>query len=250
MSHFTVLVIGDNWEEQLDPFWEIDLSLEDKRKDYRCKFDPKITKDNLQAEYEKFLKKYHNYKEKYIDAKDWVDDWHGYCFDEDTQSYGYYHNINEKWDWYEMGGRWSGFFKLKEGASGKIGKPGVFNNNPRSGYVDQAFKKDIDFEGMIKDSIKIYEETWENSRNEKDIVTLYYKYGIQKDDTKESYIKRGSSISTFAILFEGKWYEKGNMGWWGLVSNEKDENEWDDEFNKLLNNLPDDTLLTLVDCHI
>ena len=29
--------------------------------------------------------------------------------------YGYWQNPNAKWDWYLIGGRWSAFFKLKEG---------------------------------------------------------------------------------------------------------------------------------------
>ena len=40
------------------------------------------------------------------------------------------------------------------------------------------------------------------------------------------------------------------MGWWGCVSDPKDENEWLREFNIMLDTLDDDTLLTVVDCHI
>jgi len=40
------------------------------------------------------------------------------------------------------------------------------------------------------------------------------------------------------------------MGWWGITTNEKADDEWNNEFQKLIEDLPDDTLLTLVDCHI
>lgn len=48
----------------------------------------------------------------------------------------------------------------------------------------------------------------------------------------------------------GEWYEKGKMGWWGVVQDEKDPNQWYEEFHKLFDALPDDTLVSIVDCHI
>jgi hypothetical protein len=38
------------------------------------------------------------------------------------------------------------------------------------------------------------------------------------------------------------------MGWWACVSDEKDN--WSEEFAKLLDEIPDDTLLSVYDCHI
>ena len=40
------------------------------------------------------------------------------------------------------------------------------------------------------------------------------------------------------------------MGWWGFVSDEKDESEWENEFKKLISDLPDDTLISIYDLHI
>jgi hypothetical protein len=52
------------------------------------------------------------------------------------------------------------------------------------------------------------------------------------------------------VVKDGQWYEKGKMGWFACVADEKDEDVWDREFAALLDGLPDDTLLTVVDCHI
>lgn len=60
--------------------------------------------------------------------------------------------------------------------------------------------------------------------------------------------KRLAAISTFAVLHEGQWAERGKMGWWGSVSDENDN--WEQTFVKILKTIPDDTLLTIVDCHI
>lgn len=78
-------------------------------------------------------------------------------------------------------------------------------------------------------------------------------YSTSFDDlsvTKDEYIQdaRDSAISTHAVIIDGKWYERGSMGWWAIVSNEKDN--WDAEFSKLLDSATEDTLLSVYDCHI
>jgi len=40
----------------------------------------------------------------------------------------------------------------------------------------------------------------------------------------------------------------GEMGWWAIVSNEN--HNWDLEFTKMFDSLPDDTLISVYDCHI
>ena len=70
--------------------------------------------------------------------------------------------------------------------------------------------------------------------------------------SEEEFIAKVKSraLCTFAVLKNGQWYEKGQMGWWGLVSNEKEEQKWNEEWYRLVMSLPEDTLLTIVDCHI
>ncbi|ACC98533.1 hypothetical protein Emin_0980 [Elusimicrobium minutum Pei191] len=72
-------------------------------------------------------------------------------------------NPNAKWDWFVVGGRWSGFFKLKEGAEGILGKKGVMgaNRNHKPGYADIAKKKDIDFASMEETASKKAAEVYD-----------------------------------------------------------------------------------------
>jgi hypothetical protein len=56
-------------------------------------------------------------------------------------------------------------------------------------------------------------------------------------------------FSTFAVLRDGKWFERGRMGWWAAVADEKPEDQWEAEFGRLLADDPD-AWLTVVDCHI
>ena len=48
----------------------------------------------------------------------------------------------------------------------------------------------------------------------------------------------------------GNWYGRGEMGWFGASSNDKDEKSWDDEFKNFIKNQKKSTIVTLVDCHI
>ena len=46
------------------------------------------------------------------------------------------------------------------------------------------------------------------------------------------------------------WTGSGDMGWFGISSNDKDERAWNDEIQKLMNEAKDDDFLAIVDCHI
>jgi len=48
----------------------------------------------------------------------------------------------------------------------------------------------------------------------------------------------------------GAWHERGNMGWWATVSNEKDLKTWEREFKEFVKKLDKDVVVIAVDCHI
>lgn len=255
MSHFTVLVIGENPEEQLQPFHE-----------YEC--------TGIKDEHVVFV----------------PDD--EYSLDHEMGVKGHWTNPNAKWDWYSLGGRWTGFFKVKEGALETIGRPGIMTEPAKPGYSDQSLKEEIDFDSMRDEAgleaQNTYElfmkavghtpanRAWSEVRESfgKDEINQARKYyhsqpriqalRASKDDkvrcleaddfliSKEDYIEnaRNASGVTFAVIKDGKWYERGEMGWWGVVSDEKDRNEWNKQFAELLDSIPDTTLLSVYDCHI
>lgn len=228
------------------------------------------------------------YKETYPEFDKFMEEYQGYKRDEKEGKYGYWENPNAKWDWYQIGGRWSGFFKLKRGTTGETGTPGLMTPEAEPGWVDSALKKDIAFDEMFDDAYdkagerwdKINEvikdfpkpETWEEVRdriknideardfyNEQPMVKEFTKWTLKNKewddldpyliDKKEFQTKAGRNVFiTFALLKEGKWYEKGKMGWWACVSDEDDN--WEEKFFELIKGVPEDTLLTVVDCHI
>lgn len=54
----------------------------------------------------------------------------------------------------------------------------------------------------------------------------------------------------FAIVTPDGWAERGEMGWWGSVSNEKPDGEWEPAAKSLLGKLDPATKAFVIDCHI
>ena len=40
------------------------------------------------------------------------------------------------------------------------------------------------------------------------------------------------------------------MGWWAMVSDEKENSDWEREFKEFVDKLDGDTMVTVIDCHI
>jgi hypothetical protein len=215
-----------------------------------------------------------------------INDWFGY--EKKNGKYIQHTNPNSKWDWYLLGGRWAGMLKQKDLTVGVKGSPGLMTQAAGIGYCDQCLKKDINIDGMRKEAIekalKKYDlaisvingedfESWDDVRNRIKSIseardfynnqpvvlrwneTEEFSFHIKPSEfsmPKDEYLNIASNdaLTTFAFIKDSKWFEKGEMGWWACVSNEKDENKWIDQFNKEFDSLPEDTLISIYDCHI
>ena len=199
---------------------------------------------------------------KYGTIDDYATDYHGYK--KEGEKYGYLANENAKWDWYELGGRWTGEFKLKAGAKGLLGKPGLMTDPASIGTADQTIKKNIDFDAMhqekFESSMKTYDEfeALLKTNPEEAQNKAYWEYGIENigdrnnwvPEDRKAYLNRHAGFAPFAFVKDGIWYEKGNMGWFGISSKDKEPEQWSSEFHKILEEIPDDMMISLYDCHI
>lgn len=311
MSHFVVLVIGDNIDLQLAPFNEqpedgdphVKLAFNDQTEEFRKEYDEEsveiikrpdgswvpthsATDDDRAAQIAPVSAKF---SELYPTFEEFCKEWYGAESNEQGR-YGYSSNPNAQWDWYVIGGRWSGYFKALPGVIGIIGDSGVFSNTPREGWYDQLQRGSIDFEGMRAESAaeaskryNAYEaavaglevpkrwvefctayESIDDARKAfrelpyiaalrtanllplfKDPVEVY---GIGREKFIER--ARNRSLTPYAVLKDGEWFAKGEMGWFGMSSDDVDPDTWDKRVWELLRDLPEDTLITAVDCHI
>lgn len=192
---------------------------------------------------------------------DWAKEYYNdYEFREGI-GWGYMENPNAKWDWYQVGGRNSGAFKLKEGANGKAGTPSLLGlmhkgavqeyEEHMKGRADQAMKKDIDFtpeEKYLQKARRFWEVYVEGKEPECDeekwltkIERTPKEVFIKKYGDKESYAKRRAEFETYAVLKDGVWTEVDEYA----------DGEWPESYVKMwIDDLPEDTLLTVVDCHM
>lgn len=59
------------------------------------------------------------------------------------------------------------------------------------------------------------------------------------------------AISLWSMLTaDGRWLEKGEMGWFGMSSGDKPEEDWEAMVKRELEAVPEDHFLSFVDCHI
>ncbi|ENI5907192.1 hypothetical protein BHR43_17680 [Aeromonas salmonicida subsp. salmonicida] len=204
-------------------------------------------------------------------------------------------NPNKQWDWYQIGGRWSGFLKLKQDAAGSLGHQGLMGScaNDGEGRADSALKSAIDFEGMRDEAGAKAATNWDKAAEAKiaaglpadsmwepwDVVRErhpgnidaardeYHAQGAMQavkkalnlwDGTdkfltpRDEFIQqaRDSALVLFGVVQDSKWFAKGEMGWFGMSTDDMTQAEWNRKVNELLDELPDDTLITIVDCHI
>ena len=168
---------------------------------------------------------------------------------EECNGTGFYkstYNPLSKWDWWQIGGRWTG---LLDGY-----KPSEDPDNIEDCYLCNAT-------GLRNDNVgrNIREENpeytcngcqgtgkmlkWPSSwkRYEGDIASI----SVALEDLE----KYGGFFGY--VTPEKEWIEKGKMGWWAITTNEKDKDTWAEESKNILNKYnTDDYLIVVVDCHI
>ena len=264
MSHFTVAVFSDgtktvdellslyNENIEVAPYIsETKEQMIERAKERKADYIERKNKDEETSDW----------MQQYIDAStdeelyqcEFDDD---YQYDADGNQLSTY-NPDSKWDWYSIGGRWNGMLKAKTGLHGG---GGLFSPNRREqGKYDSAKVSDIDFspdEEIYKKSIRFWEVVVDKQEllpgEDKNNFFNYYKesYYTSRYGDKETYARLQASFSTFAVITpDGKWYEKGKMGWWAAVSNE--EMAWDEKYKeRFIDTANLDWTLTIVDCHI
>ena len=160
--------------------------------------------------------------------------YYGGRYDADGNQISTY-NPDSKWDWWVIGGRFDDYFSSGDN-SVQLKDIKLFN-------VDGKTTEEL--EAMYK---RDYRE-W------KKLITkggTFYKpeYYQEYYPTFESYlISTKNPISHSVVDENGEWHEIGQMGWFG-VSDTENAREWPAKYVEMLEKLPDDYWLTIVDCHI
>lgn len=162
------------------------------------------------------------------------------------------YNPKSRWDWFQVGGRWQGALLLKKEVSNErrielmaMGQQTLMAKDDIRDWdglgVNHARLDEVDWQGMNEEQVNIHTKEWdkmmkevEGGKDRDDVAFVYY---IDPEMTKEQYLREHSLWAPFAVLLNGEWMERGKMGWWGMVNDEKDPIDWRKQFNQLIKEL-------------
>lgn len=162
-------------------------------------------------------------------------------------------NPNKQWDWWVVGGRWSGTLILKNGAH----------------RADTALAGEVDWDAMQAEQVGEKREKyskWKSLPKKDEVSEQEYRRALMDADlfwididevndlnsmTETEYIAKWgmARAGTFAFIdLGGKWNERARMGWWAMTSDEKPE--YHAVWWAFVRSLPADQRVYVVDCHI
>lgn len=293
MSHFTVAVITPNLnsvEDLLAPFQENNmgncpeeyLAFFDVEEEYQRSYESEST-EYVQMEDGRLVSPYDSgfyvtsfetmmttleapthlqrvqipHREQYPTFDDYMMEYVGYTAkDEKTGKWGYWENPNAKWDWWEVGGRWSDMLLLRSGEQASAAPiKDIF-------FIEQEHHEGIsvEIEGMsvpVAIAPKLQISVAEASQEWDQVMAgqgLYKpEYYIKRYVNKESFVREILSISTYAVLTpDGNWHASGEMGWFGTSSESPEEaRKFSTSFyDTFIKNANAEHFLVIVDCHI
>lgn len=204
MSHFSVLIIGDDPEGQLAMF---DESI--KVAKYVARMVTEVDKNEMLQFYSEKGFSFSSFEKCYEkfgliwNGGNWRKNNNG-VWEEWTD-----YNPASKWDWYEIGGRWAGTLKLKDGV--KLIQPINFS----WGWEE-------------KDRQRIINDNRADVAYKRDIINI-------------------DEIVCFAMIKDGIWCEEGQSEPW--IAESKSGDVWENQFKELIRSVSDDTLISVYDCH-
>lgn len=251
--HFSIIVAGDDYEKQLEPFQE----------------------NNMGGCSKEYLK-YCVYRE-YFDTKEDAVKKLGARKAKD----GYWENPNHKWDWYVLGGRYQRKFLPKGGVEYDIGAASTFED-PDPVFAARIRKGDIDFDRMKKEwtdrrinewneLMKVLdgrEINWKPStdfdwKNDESRHQYWEQEGVKEIKESETFMWGFSCLQLDKMLgcktaedWVAKYDWRGCYRPYGYIKDgEWIDADWDKnetfakDFDEWFENLPDDTIINVIDCH-
>lgn len=217
-SYFSLLVVGEDWQEQLAPY------------DETQEVAPYMRECN------------------YCDAPSRAECI--FCYGD-----GAYLSTappDSKFDYHAVGGRWAEFFHVKNPEDYRP----VKRRRKGSRGLNQARKGDVDWDvvwehrrelarGVVANAASEAAGLRASGDDEESVASLMkLRYDVRPGDDETTYLAR-LGIHTHALLADGIWQE---LGLWGPLEDHI-ERKWQDTWWRFVQALPDDAVLTILDCH-
>lgn len=195
-------------------------------------------------------------------------------YSEHQGRWGYWYNPDARWDWYAVGGRYSGAFladrELRQCLETGDGEDRDFKFK----HADGARKGDIAWAEKRRRAAEAGAAEYDLLRRcfeTGDVRELGTLAAVTEDGIRgwcETLYRKGESLNEYLLRSGigpndrfvlncysfvdqyGEWHSMGDMGWFGISANEKGQREWHSEVQDFLTALDDDDFLVMVDCHI
>ena len=285
MSHFKVIVIGEDIATKLQPWHEFECTgVNDKY----------IQEVNTTEE---TLKQYESVKEDYANLREFISEELEMSIVEPNEEldldsdhkYNYAimdgsnlvktirrTNPNSKWDWWQIGGRYSNQIVTKDGSvvnsarkkdidiaetKRKFCVPWLANYDKYHAIAQLFVKNENEFKtwesleaiNNIEERRKIYCDQWQHKAFE-NALPQYWDIDediITKQRDEFIAITESMVLAGFAMVYKGEWLYKGTMGWWGFNDATEDSTiSYRKKANEIIESLDGEELITIVDCHI
>ena len=155
-----------------------------------------------------------------------------YTFDADGNITSTY-NPESRWDWWVVGGRWSG---------GLVRKDGSTCDECRVSELSLGFAQG-EYEALCSEYLDLV-----SGKGDSYMSPEYYERAYGDPDT----YARAHAPNVFRALVtpDGAWHEPGRMGWFGIADDEPGaQRDYMEEYMGLLEKYSE-CRATLVDCHI
>ena len=189
--------------------------------------------------------------------------------------WGYYYNPNSCWDWFQIGGGMSGSLLALSTALPNVLHSG--GDSPAPDYIPVnaarmrdiawAEMKELRYEAQLQYFNRLQKAFQIGDLSEVGYLTAITEEGIVRWPKVLAY-KAGESFEEFLdrtgcaesneyatscysfVTKDGVWHSQGEMGWFGISSDDKTERDWNNEVQEFFSDLNDDDFLVVVDCHI
>lgn len=126
--------------------------------------------------------------------------------------------------------------------------------------VSSAKVKDIDFsrnEELYKQVLREWDIAVEHKpidESERKAFTLFKEeYYLERYESRENFADQVAQFKTYAVITpDGKWHERGQMGWFGIGNETLEQaRDWDNNYaRKFLETADPEWTLTIINCHI
>ena len=254
---------------EVEPHIEKDKEeIEEEYKEFKKELKEKIKKKEKVEEWE--------IKSSKESLKEWVKSYHGYELDEKGNATSTF-NKDSFYDWYVVGGRWSGILKIPENDNEQLLE---FIEDREENRDDESIKGNSAKISLIlnklkgtKEKVKIMNEgkaqmvssfdSFFSGFGWADILREFVGHEKLTKKEDELYKKVETRVKEFIQKFdfdnpyvlgkvldpEGNIHEGEEYGWFGISNNTISPEVWLDEYLKLLEKHKDDYMVSL-DCHV